>query len=369
MLMLMRREIRLLLAERKLIFLVLIGAASAYALLIGNLYRGHVVEHIQIAVCDLDGSVVSRELVRGLAAADKCEMVAVLSQEETGIEYLHKKKAVALMVIPPNFGKDLTLGQPVKVEVLSDGSNSLYQSYSLAPLQEVVGSISGQYQSKALAKNGLPQALAAPVQISWRLPENAAQSYALFYLYGVMLTAAQIGLMVSFSLSIHKDWRIGLFARWGFARVIAAKELVYVGLSLASMMVALTIITGFFKLPYQGSIGEFIILYLAFALAVANMAGVSALYFKTELALMQCLVFYTLPSFLLSGYIWPEIGMLPVVRWLSYLLPVHYTAMEFRSLALSGSAPNLIFNVYVLLAMTVLFVGFIYQKYTDFSEN
>ncbi len=64
MLRIMRRELRLLISERPVILLVLLGAASAYALLIGNLYAGRIVQKIPVTVCDLDDSALSRELTR-----------------------------------------------------------------------------------------------------------------------------------------------------------------------------------------------------------------------------------------------------------------------------------------------------------------
>ena len=69
MLKIMRREMLLLIRERPAIFLVMMLAASAYALMIGNLYAEQIVQNIPVAVCDLDDSALSRELTRAVYQA------------------------------------------------------------------------------------------------------------------------------------------------------------------------------------------------------------------------------------------------------------------------------------------------------------
>ena len=85
MLQIIQRELRLLIHDRFVILLVLIFAASAYALLIGNLYRGEIVQNIPAAVCDLDDSALSRELIRDVADADQYDFRGVLTDEVSAV--------------------------------------------------------------------------------------------------------------------------------------------------------------------------------------------------------------------------------------------------------------------------------------------
>lgn len=353
MLRIMLREFYTLIYKRKVIIIVMLGAAAAYALLLGNLFGGHVIQNMEIVVCDMDNSVASRELVRAVNQTDKYKIAAVTADEETAQTYLANKQAVGILMIPQDFSKKLGYQESINLAFITDGSNTLYQNYSLAPMQSVIGTFSAQHQAQLNIVNNAPYLPPVPVQLSFRLMGNSTNSYALFYLYGIMVTAAQLGVMLSFATSINSNLRKKTFPA-NPLKTLVAKEIFYLILSPLSVMFGLIIITGVFTMPFKGSIIDFFVIYIAFVFAVMNMAGLVALYFRTYLSLVQCIVFYTLPAFLLSGYIWPTLGMIPLWQWLSYIIPLHYILIDFRNIALLGYSPTLVSNTLILTAMGFL---------------
>ncbi|HAY60788.1 MAG TPA: hypothetical protein DCY37_01190 [Acidaminococcaceae bacterium] len=108
--------------------------------------------------------------------------------------------------------------------------------------------------------------------------------------------------------------------------------------SFLSVLSGIGILIGLFRLPLYGNLGAVLLLCGAFLFAVENMAGLLALYFRTKLTLTQFLVFYSLPAFLISGYIWPEQAMPGIIRFLAWLQPLHYAMVDFRQLALTGQS-------------------------------
>ena len=96
------------------------------------------------------------------------------------------------------------------------------------------------------------------------------------------------------------------------------------------------------------------------------MAGLLALYFRTKLTLTQFLVFYSLPAFLISGYIWPEQAMPGIIRFLAWLQPLHYAMVDFRQLALTGQSAT--WGIHAcLLAGAGVIAAFFTLKYNMFS--
>ena len=91
-------------------------------------------------------------------------------------------------------------------------------------------------------------------------------------------------------------------------------------MSFGSIVLGMFFLSALFKLQFKGDLFLTMILCLAFLFVVENLSGIAALFFRTKIGLCQCMVFCTLPAFLISGYIWPEIGMFDAVKWLSYLL-------------------------------------------------
>lgn len=354
---LVRKEIRILVTERKVVCLILFFAATAYALLIGNLYSGHTVQNIPVAVCDLDGSAESRALIRSIQDADQYSLKAFVGEEASAMKLLKDKEVTAVIVIPPDFSKNLANGAGTKVGFISDGTNSLVQSYSLMPVQTAVGTLGSEQQALLAMKKGMPELPQQPVGLSLRFYQNQTMSYAFFYLYGVMLTAAQLGLMLSFALSVKSGIWQGTFRKSGVWETLVVKETVYILASTISVCIALFFLITVFKMPFHGDLSTFLPLYMVYALAAANTAGFFALYFRTELAMVQGLVFYALPAFMLSGYIWPEMGMLPLWQWIMALFPIHYISPHFRDLALAGQSAGMVEDACILLAFGV--IGFV----------
>ncbi|MBR1581139.1 MAG: hypothetical protein IJ668_11720 [Selenomonadaceae bacterium] len=120
-------------------------------------------------------------------------------------------------------------------------------------------------------------------------------------------------MILAFSMSMFEEKK-----KAPSMRSIAAKEILYLMLSVTSVMLAITILSAVFDL---------------------------------RMALIQCMVFYTLPAFLLSGYIWSEQGMIEPIRLISIIQPVHYILMDFRAMALVGTSENFVEHVALFIAI------------------
>ena len=220
----LRRELLILCHQRRMVFIVLLAAASAYAMLIGTLYMGQTVQSIPVAVCDLDQSALSRQLIRDVASADTYHFVGTTASEAEGEQWLASQKAAAVVVIPSDFAEKFYQGQDVSLGFLQDGANTLEASYASVPMQLIWADWLGRYRAEAIAIHGTPQVQPGAVGLSLRYTANPTQSYLVFYVYGVMLIAAQIGITMSYGLAVQGDSRHGYYRRHGLFRVMAVKS-------------------------------------------------------------------------------------------------------------------------------------------------
>ena len=351
MLELLMREWRLLVHERPSVMFVLVCAASAYALLIGNLYSKETVQNIPVAVCDLDDTPLSRELVKAVMDADQYDYRETLTDEFISVEKLRSGELAAVLIIPEDFAKKFYTQQPIDLAFMQDGANTLQAGYASSPMQQAVGVFSAQFATNAAMSNGTPQLSPSAISVSVRTYGNPTQSYLEFYVYGVMLMATQIGMIMGFSMSMYEDFNGGFFDNGNAEKILAAKSIFYLFMSFGSIVLGMFFLSALFKLPFKGDLFLTMILCVAFLFVVENLSGIAALYFRTKIGLCQCMVFYTLPAFLISGYIWPEIGMFDAIKWLSFLQPVHYIAMDFRDLTLVGE------NADIRLHVEIFWVG------------
>lgn len=336
----LRREIMILLSERRMVLFVLLGAASAYALLIGNLYQGQIVQRIPVVVCDLDESSLSRQLVEDISNADQYRFLGTVTDEQEAIHLLTMQKASVALIIPKNFARHFQEGSSVNLSFVQNGSNTLESGYAAAPMQLIWADWLMRYRAQADMIHGNPELSPVSLSLSLRYTGNPVQGYLAFYIYGVMIMAAQIGVTMSYALAVQTDARSGYYQQHGIICVAATKILLYWTLSFLSVLLGMLFLAGIFKMPFYGDMAKMLLICGIFLFAVENIAGLLGLYFRTKLALVQCLVFYALPSFLLSGYIWPNQGMTGIINGISCLQPVHYALVDFRQLALTGAASS-----------------------------
>ena len=174
MLQRLKHEIRLLF-NRPLVFLVLIGAASGYALLIGNLYRGETVQNIPVSVCDLEDSALSRELIRSVSEADQYNYIETLTDELVAAEMLKRGELAAVLVIPKNFSKQFYTQHSIELAFLQDDSNILQASYTLPPIQSMVSDFASKHSSQNALSN--TSSTSKNVSMSLRMIGNPTQSY------------------------------------------------------------------------------------------------------------------------------------------------------------------------------------------------
>lgn len=367
MFQIMHREFILIFKNRPEVLLVLIGAATAYALLIGNLYSGRILQNIPVAVCNLDETNLSRELVKNISEADQFVLIKNISSEIEATEILERSEVAAVFVIPENFSKNFYSQNAVKIALLADGANIIPVNYLSTPANLIIGNFAAKYNIQAALANSTPTLSPAPVTMSLRLIGNTVQGYLEFYIYGVMLMAAHAGITLAFGFSIFDDKENpALIKEFGFTKVLIAKEIFYLALSLFSVVIGINFLAVCFEMPFQGAIWQMILICGAFLFAAENMAGVLAMIFKTRLSFAQCIIFYTLPAILTAGYIWAELGMTTAIKILSAIQPVHYALADFRRISLTGADVTLWQNFGILMGLGIIFyvaLNFIERKY------
>ena len=170
------------------------------------------------------------------------------------------------------------------------------------------------------------------------------------------MMASQIGIAVAFDLSLQDDLKANIKPN------LIIKEIVCLCFSLISIMIGIFILINLFNLPMRANISKVLFICAAFYLLIENLVGIAALYFKTSTSLIQFMIFYTLPAFLLSGYTWSEIGMTEAIKLISVLQPVHYILPDFRDLALVGYTQNYILHTCSFILIALIIYGFIYRK-------
>ncbi len=286
--------------------LLLLALIGLYPVLISWLYTTNSEVERPALVVDEDHSAASRELALALHATQGLSVQrfdATLDEAQAAL----RASAVELVVlIPADYGADLARGQRTAVKAWSDSANMLTYSVGAGALGDTVADLGRAHGERAWART-LPRDLAAaradPIQVDVRVLHTPARGYGDFLVPAIFIIVMQqlVLLGMAFSASATRE-RGGALPQslpgWlGFALPHAAVQLLGAG------VLALT--AHHFGWPLRNPTA-WLALAAAFALALLPLGALLASLARDRATTMAGLLFTSVPSLLLSGYVWPR---------------------------------------------------------------
>src|SRR5262249_54618582 len=119
--------------------------------------------------------------------------------------------------------------------------------------------------------------------------------------------------------------------------VMLAKIIPYIGIGYVQVMLIMVIAAEVFQVPVRGSVP---LLFVALGLFIASNTALG-LTFSTvatnQMQAMQMAQFMLLPSFMLSGFMFPFTGMPVWAQWLGELFPTTHALRIVRGIFLKGN--------------------------------
>lgn len=357
---LFRRELRQMFVMDWRRSLFLFGASLIYALLFGLLYHSHVINDIPLLIYDQDQSKLSRQIVAAFADSEKFRLVAEVTSEEEMAELLREKTAVAALAIPANFSRDIKTGRSASVLLNANGANLTLANPIISASQEIVLGFSRQIGVSLLeGSGGLPSASlhkAAPIEYRLRILGNPTLSYLNFFLLGLAMTALQQGLFLSGGIAlVYECSERSLFGVVSPAKLLLGKLLPYWLFGLLAFGLTWSVVIFGFHYPWRAELWPLLPLGGAFIFAVLMLASLLAAILRDAVNFTQFSLVYSVTAFIISGYIWPQAGMINGTQYLHYLFPLSYFAAPLRNMALSGSTAQLGQNILALILLGLFF--------------
>jgi ABC-2 type transport system permease protein len=290
---------------------------------------------VPLGVQDRDGSVESRELVSAFVNSGYFDFVARLGREGE-LETLMDRGAIrAALVIPERYGERLRTAQGASVQVIVNGDNASTGATVVGYVTRIVRSAGG----------GAPGArFAVPVSVEPRIWYNPELRSTLFLVPGLVAFIAMIVGVTSTALSIVREKETGTMeqvrmAPIGSLQYVIGKAIPYLLLSFASSMFTILMSMALFDLPMHGSwwalivaVGLFLVGALATGLFISTVAETQ------QIAFLMGLLLTFLPTFILSGFIFPISSMPFALQIITYGVPARYFLVVLRGIVLKGSS-------------------------------
>lgn len=351
---LLRQELRALFWGKVPAALWLFGVPLLFCLLFGLVYSPNVVKNIPIVVYDQDQTVTSRIAVQAFQDSERYDIVAQVTSQEAMEQYLMNHDAVASLVIPLDFSKNIKLGRAAQILIEVNAANLMYANTILSTSQEIVQTLSvGISQQLLEGVNKLPDQalrLALPVGFSVRILNNPTLSYSNFVLPGMGANGLQIGIILVASTLLTKEYgRLELWKNVSSAALVIGKIVPTLLVSTAAFFTYLAYLIQVCEVPFRGDVTSLLMIGGAFCFAIIGVGVFFSAISPNEIMAIQSPVLYIMPAFLFSGYSWPLVAMNDFSKLVSNLMPFTYFADTLRDILLVGYAPALVKNTLILL--------------------
>jgi ABC-2 type transport system permease protein len=314
------------------------------------------IKHIPLCVYDRDGTQTSQDLLKRFQATDYFNIVHLSDSYRDVVRQIDYGVCTCAVVVPPQFAETLRSSGQARVQALLDASDSNTASIGMGYALSIVEAYSSQVQIDWRERHGL--AGVAPVVTyqprTW-FNENL-ESMANIVPGVVAMVMAVVGAFLT-SLTIAREWERGTMEQListpvGKLEIQIGKLAPYFVIGMADTAGCSAVAVWWFGVPFRGNWTVLFACSVLFLVVVLSLGYLISVIAKSQLGASQMAMLATfLPTFLLSGFLFPIDQMPVVVQWITIVLPARYYVFILRNVFLKGTAVRLMAGQLVALAI------------------
>lgn len=336
----MRKEVRQIKRDtRSLVFMIFI---PAFLLIVFGFALSFDVKHIPLAVVDLDGSRLSRGLTEKFRTTEYFDLKMSLDRTGDIDDLMAEERIKAALVIPTDFSEDLLAGRSPSVQFILDGANAMSGTTAAGYAAAILQSYSQRTTLAAMARRGLG-GITLPMETEVRVWYNPELKSARFLLPGLMAFILMVILTTSTAFSIVREKERGTMEQIAVsplpsAALIIGKLVPYVVISLASAHLVLGLGWVLFGIGIKGSYTLLLLGIVLFLIAgLGQGILISAITRTQQVAFLISVLTSILPTFILSGFVFPIRNMPDFVQVVTFFVPARYFLVVLRAIILKGA--------------------------------
>jgi ABC-2 type transport system permease protein len=311
------------------------------------------IRHVALAVQDRDLSAESRDLVSRFTNSTYFDVAATVYSDACVDDAMDRGEARAVLVIPEGFARRIQRREIAEVQIILDGDNAntatTVLGYATALLREASAALGGPVQ---------PVMVGVEPRV-WYNPELRS---TLFLVPGLISYIAMITAVVSTALSIVREKESGTMEQVRMAPIstlayVVGKTVPYLILSQITGLAVILASMLLFDLPMRGS---WLDLSLVLAMFLVGALGTGVLISTAaetqQVAYQAAMLVAFLPSFILSGFIFPISSMPAALQYITMLVPARYFLTALRGVVLKGLELPMLWQPLLALAIYALVV-------------
>ena len=324
------------------------------------------IQEVKLAIVDYSRSSNSREFIQSFSGSPFFSPF-YYDGSLTDIEDLFKSRSAhAVIIIPRDFQRRLQKSPLTDVQLIIDASDANAATMIRNYIQQIINNFNRDNN----------RIIPIPFDIRSSTLYNPDRKSTYFFVPGLIaLLLVMISALLT-SITITREKETGtmeqiLVSPIRPSQIILGKVLPYILLAFAIGIIILLIGIFLFSVPFRGNLlllAGLSTLYIFTALSLGLM--ISTIARTQQVAMMMALIITLLPTFMLSGFIFPIASMPELLQYITYLVPAKYYLHIARGIILKGSnLMHLIQPTLFLVAMSSILLVVSIRKFSTTLEK
>ena len=317
------------------------------------------IKNVPTVLFDQSNSASSRSLVDAFNSTKYYSFDHVAASEAEVNRSIESGQDKVGIIIPPDYSTQIAGGHSAQVMVLIDGSDPTVASAVLSAATLVGQARGASIQAQQLALKCVNSSNGPPVDVRTRVlynPDLLGSYNIVPGLIAIILFQTTTNLT---ALSIVRERERGTIEQlivtpirnW---ELVLAKIIPYILVSFANTIVILLVGTFWFKVPIRGSLITLFLLTGLYLLPNLGLGLLISTFAKTQQQAQLMTMPILLPSFMLSGFIFPLASLPAVLQAVGYMFPLTYFIFIVRSIVIKGAGLELLLpQTFTLIAFAI----------------
>ncbi len=324
------------------------------------------VDHVPMAIWNQDNSQESIEFILHFKNSRYFKIIGYYDNYRDLEKLMDKNDILMALIIPKDFSRYILSGESSPVQFLVDGSDSNTASIAMGYLDSVVGSYNSKLAVQVSAVLGIMNA--TPIDLRPRTWFNPNRESPPFIIPGLIAVILMIISALLTSLTVAREWERGTMEQLISTPVkkrelIAGKFIPYFVIGFFDLIIAVLMAQFIYHIPFRGNLILLFFLSSLFLTGALMMGILISIIAKSQLLASQMAIMATfIPTYLLSGFVYPIFNMPVVIQFITYFVPARYFIVVLRGIYLKGVGLKSLWTQALFLLIYAVLMSFLASR-------
>ncbi|HEY5974255.1 MAG TPA: ABC transporter permease [Geobacteraceae bacterium] len=297
------------------------------------------VDKVPLVVWDQAGTALSREFVSRFSGSRYFDLRSHIDNYRTIEQAIDRREALIALVVPRDFDRKLANGSAAPVQAILDGSDPNTATIALGYAEATAATFSRDIVLTQAQRRGIAPRLPS-LELKPRVWFNTDMVSRNFIFPGLIAVVMMIMAAILTSLSMAREWETGTMEQL-VATPLTGGELIcgklapYFAIGVLDLLLCIGVGEFVFDVPLRGSLWLLAPLALVFLFCALAFGMLLSIITKNQLLASQLAIITTvLPSFLLSGFIFPIENMPLPIQTVTHVVTARYFVTILRGVYL-----------------------------------